>query len=127
MLTQILFVGAGGFLGAATRFLLTLLIKAKVSHPFPFATLAINLLGCFAAGLLVEYLGSKNGISENLILFLMVGVLGGFTTFSAFGVETIRLFLTHEVRLGLYYVAASFGLCLGGTFLGVWLGLFFKR
>ncbi|MDR2839965.1 MAG: CrcB family protein, partial [Paludibacter sp.] len=82
MLLKILFVGLGGFLGSAARYLLTLLIK-NPERLFPLGTFAVNIIGSFVIGILFALIG-KNALSETWRLFLMAGICGGFTTFSAF-------------------------------------------
>jgi len=84
-------VAAGGALGACGRYLLGRALAGAGTGSIPAGTLAANGLGCFAAGLLMGWVASRGNLSELLIAFLMTGVLGGFTTFSAFSVETLRL------------------------------------
>lgn len=90
MVGRTLLVGAGGFLGAAARYLAGGLVYRWVEPAFPWATLLVNVTGCFAIGALAA-LGEERGLSPEARLFWMVGVLGGFTTFSTFGYETMAL------------------------------------
>jgi len=89
---NIILVGAGGFIGSILRYLLMLLseklIKATV---FPYGLLAVNLLGCLAIGLFYGWAETVNISTEKIRLLLVVGVLGSFTTFSAFGYESFSL------------------------------------
>ena len=86
-------VAAGGALGASARYLLGRALELQGGHFFslPAGTLLANALGCFAAGIMMGWVSSRTIPSELLVAFLMTGVLGGFTTFSAFSFETLRL------------------------------------
>lgn len=117
---QLLLVGLGGMLGAMLRYLMALAVLAwPLGERFPLATLLINIAGCLLIGLLVGLVERQGWPGELWRLFLMVGVLGGFTTFSAFGLETISLLQRDALALALFYVGGS---VLGGL-LAVWLGL----
>ena len=88
-MTQLLYVGAGGFLGSVMRYVLTLSVQRIVPETqFPWGTLAVNALGCFAIGFLGMRMMAPDAPGR---LFLVVGILGGFTTFSSFGFETYTL------------------------------------
>jgi CrcB protein len=113
-------VAAGGALGASLRYGVGLATKSGFGDSFPYGTLSVNLLGClligFAAGLLPEGGGSR----ASLRLFVVVGCLGGFTTFSSFGLEAIRLIDDSRLLAASGYVLAS---NIGGVllcFLGAW-------
>jgi CrcB protein len=86
-----LVVGAGGFVGAAARYLAGGLVYQLLPPSFPYATFLINVLGCFAIGFLAVLADERFVLGPDARLFLMVGVLGGFTTFSSFGLETLNL------------------------------------
>jgi fluoride exporter len=116
----IIFVMAGGALGAAARYLTGLTFAAR----WPMGTLTVNLIGGFAMGLLMAVV-IKGGTSENMRLFAGVGVLGGFTTFSAFSLECWQLIERGQAAQALLYalasvvgavVALALGLILGRTF-----------
>lgn len=92
-MSQLLCVGVGGFLGSIARYLLgSWAQRIANNHWFPFGTLSVNSLGCLLIGLLAGYFSTGKLDSENWRLFLITGVLGGFTTFSAFSFETLYLF-----------------------------------
>jgi|SRR5215470_11761262 len=118
MMGRTLVVGLGGFLGAAARYLVGGLIYRWVPATFPWATFVINVTGCFAIGLLAALAEERMVVGPGVRLFLAVGVLGGYTTFSSFGYETMAL--VRDGSLG----AAAFNV-LGQVALGlaaVWAG-----
>lgn len=92
LLTQSLMVGAGGFVGSVLRFGVNGIVHRWIPSPaFPYGTLAVNVIGCFAIGLLGGLAEARDVIGPGLRLFLFIGLLGGFTTFSTFGFETLAL------------------------------------
>ena len=112
-------VGSGGFLGALARYLLGGLVQRGFPlAAFPYGTLAVNLLGCLAIGVLAGISESRQWLGPELRSFVFIGVLGGFTTFSAFGFETIALMRDAEYLPAIANVAlhVTVGLSL------VWLG-----
>jgi CrcB protein len=83
---QLLIVSLGGFLGTMLRYSLNQLIYVTMNYPlYPYATLAVNVLGCFFIGMLSGLTEGRMAISPEVRMFVQVGLLGGFTTFSAFG------------------------------------------
>lgn len=100
-----LIVGAGGFLGAVLRYLIGL-IPLEPESGFPLKTFGINIAGAFIIGLVVA-LGAKNHWDARLILFLKIGICGGFTTFSSFALETNQLLLKGQVGTAVLYVTLS--------------------
>ncbi|MEK7485507.1 MAG: fluoride efflux transporter CrcB [Planctomycetota bacterium] len=95
----ILLVGLGGFLGAILRYLISTGLQKWTSSTFPYGTLTVNLLGCFLIGILMFLAQEKQTLSPSYRLLLVTGFLGGFTTFSAFGYESMRLFWEGQVGL----------------------------
>jgi CrcB protein len=91
LLERTLVVGTGGFLGAAARYLLGGLVYRWLPATFPWATFLINVTGCFGIGFLAVLAEERMVLGPAARLFLMVGVLGGYTTFSTFGYETTAL------------------------------------
>ena len=92
-LRDLLLIGSGGFLGSIARYLLSTAVGAGTvgRTAFPTGTLAVNVLGCFAIGALAAFGARTSPWTESGRLFLFTGVLGGFTTFSAFGLETFAM------------------------------------
>ncbi|GBD18264.1 Putative fluoride ion transporter CrcB [bacterium HR27] len=113
---QVLFVALGGALGATLRYLVTGWVQQRVDF-FPWGTLAVNFLGSFLIGIVLE-LTLRGFLSSQARLFLAVGILGGFTTFSSFSWETLALLEDGDLVPALAY---SGGSLLGGVFLA-WLG-----
>jgi CrcB protein len=108
-------IGAGSFIGGVARYLVSLLVQTKTTGNFPFGTLVVNIIGCFCIGL-VFGIFDKGQLSQEWKLFLATGLLGGFTTFSAFSNETIMLFRTGQVGYAMLYVLASVILGLLATY-----------
>ncbi len=114
-MTNILLVGAGGAIGAIGRYLVGLL---PIKSTFPFLTFFINITGAIIIGIVLGIIISSGQPRENIRLFWCVGVCGGFTTFSAFSAESLKLFEGGHSVMGALYIILSVGLCL----FGVWLG-----
>lgn len=116
-----LWVAAGSALGGAGRYAVALLLVPWTGPRLVWATLVVNLLGSFLIGYITALTGDSGRftVSPDLRLFLTAGVLGGFTTFSAFSLQTIELLQSGHALRALIYVTASVVLCL----LGAWLGL----
>ena len=117
---HILAICLGGGLGAVLRHLLFLAVQRPTGPDFPLGTLTVNLLGCLAIGFLwTLFEGTR--LAPGWRLFLFTGVLGGFTTFSTFGLETMQLWEVGEWKSALLYVALSNGVGLPLVAAGVWL------
>lgn len=106
-MTHTLLVALGGGLGAALRHLTNLAALRLMGPGFPFGTLAVNIIGCFAMGVLAEILARRFGASAEWRLFLATGILGGYTTFSAFSLDVATLWMRGAMAAALGYVAAS--------------------
>ena len=113
---SLLAVALGGASGAVLRYMLSAVIGAH--HLFPWATLAINIAGSFAIGLLWGGYGHTDWFQQWGRLLLVVGLLGGFTTFSAFSLETLNLLQGGRVMAGISYVSASLLGCLCAVYIG---------
>jgi CrcB protein len=118
LMAQILFVGMGGFLGSVARYLLVGLLQSVSAGPFPLGTLAVNVIGCVAVGGLSQVLETSSVLTSDARAFLVIGLLGGFTTFSAFGNETVGLLRQGGGSLAGANVLANVLLALGGVWLG---------
>ncbi len=113
-----IWVFLGGGLGASVRFLVGESLRPMLKPGFPWPTLVVNVIGCALAGFLTARFGLSNP-EHPWRAFVLVGVLGGFTTFSAFGLESLTLMQQGRILLATLYVLAS---VLGGL-LAVWLGI----
>ena len=112
----------GGFIGATLRYIFTLGFNKIYVSPFPFSTFLINFIGCFILGLVMN-MGITNIETWPAKEFMVIGILGGFTTFSAFGAESLQLIESGEFMTALIYTSVSviFGI------LGVWLSQLLVR
>jgi CrcB protein len=115
---RFLLVGLGGALGSVARFWLDGYVQARSAGTFPFGTLAVNVIGCLVIGVLSELADSRGFLSADARACAVIGVLGGFTTFSAFGNETVNLLRDRDWALAGANVASNVVLGL----LAVWIG-----
>jgi CrcB protein len=102
-----LYVAAGGAIGAVLRYALGDLLTRMIGHGFPWGTLMINILGSFLMGAVVASWSKMPSLPQEGYLFLAVGILGGFTTFSAFSLETVRLWEQGNAAACFIYVMSS--------------------
>lgn len=114
MMTQVIFVAVGGALGAVLRYGVGLAVA------FPFGTLAVNVLGSFVIGLVWVWLAARG--LQAWAPFVMTGVLGGFTTFSAFSLEAVALYERGALGLAAIYVVANVTFSIAALMLGLALG-----
>ena len=121
MLRQILLVAVGGAVGSVARHLVGVVSLRLFGPAFPFGTLIVNLVGAFVMGVFVELLARRFGASNDLRLLIATGVLGGFTTFSSFALDTAVLWERGEVISSFVYVATTLVLGLAALFLGLGL------
>jgi len=115
---KLLIVGAGGFLGAISRYVLSGMVHRWVPGAFPIGTLCVNLMGCFLIGALMTLVTDRKLFTPEARLLFGVGILGSLTTFSTFGYETVELLRGGESRLALLSVAANVVLGVTGVILG---------
>jgi len=107
-MTHLFYVAAGGAIGASLRHLFGMVSMRLFGTGFPYGTLGVNIAGSFLMGTLIAWLAFRSeGAGQGLRLFLATGVLGGFTTFSAFSLETILLWERGETGLAAFYVLVS--------------------
>ena len=118
-MTNILLVGFGGFIGSVLRYLASGYVQQSTkSIDFPYGTLVVNVIGCFVIGFLAQLAEDRGVFTSESRLFVFVGILGGFTTFSSFGNETLNLARDSQMMNALANVGANVAL---GLF-AVWLG-----
>ena len=119
-----LLAGLGGFLGSVGRYALSGAVQSMLpASRFPWGTLAVNVAGCFAIGILGGLAEHRALLTAEARVFLMIGLLGGFTTFSSFGFETLALLRDGQFLGASSNVIAQMLLCL----LAAWLGLAITR
>jgi CrcB protein len=119
----VLAVAAGGAIGAVGRYFVIgwaeTLLAAWLGAGFSYGTMVVNVIGSFLLGVLVEVMALSLSISPEIRSLLVVGVLSGFTTFSAFSLDTVLLLERGEIGRALVYVLLSVGLSIGALFLGL--------
>ena len=127
-MNSLLLVGLGGGLGAMARYLLgSVALQLSPDSRFPYGTFVVNVVGCLAIGVLAGMAGKHDWLSPQVRLFLMTGLLGGFTTFSAFGLETVELLRRGEWSIALAYVGGSVAVAIAAVWIGLGLGSAFPR
>jgi len=115
---KLFLAGIGGFIGSALRYLVTgYLQQTSQSISFPYGTLAVNLIGCFIIGFLSQLAETRGAFTAESRTFVFVGILGGFTTFSAFGNETVNLWRDGQNTLAFANIAAQLVLGLGAVWI----------
>ena len=119
MLSTVLLVGVGGFIGSVFRYLLGSGVQSLLGQPsFPYGTLVVNVLGCLIIGILAGLSDFRQVFPSEVRALLLVGLLGGFTTFSAFGYETITLLRDGETIAGLANVMGQGAAGLAAVWIG---------
>lgn len=114
----ILAIGTGSFIGGISRYLLSQFIQSKFLSTFPLGTLGVNIIGCFLIGL-VFGLADRGNLTQEWRLFLATGMMGGFTTFSAFSNETVSMLRDGQLWYASVYIVSSVLLGLIATFIGI--------
>ena len=118
MTINIICVGCGGFLGAISRYIISIYTSKQFLFKIPLGTLIVNVLGGFLIGLIMELTIKNNFISPQLKLFLTTGIMGGLTTFSTFSYETIVLLKEGNILLAILNILLNLILSLLGVVLG---------
>jgi CrcB protein len=120
-MNHLLLVAAGGAIGASLRHLVNLAALRLVGPGFPWGTMTINIAGSLLMGLFVGMLARLSGASDGMRLFIATGLLGGFTTFSAFSLDFASLWERGAGVPAVLYAMASVAGALAAIFLGLWL------
>jgi CrcB protein len=118
----LLLVFVGGGIGSVCRYAMATALQSRFSGPFPVGTFSVNLLGCFGIGLVGALGLERAAISPEARTFIMVGILGGFTTFSSFAWESLGLLTVRDLLRASLYVGGSVFCGLLGAFLGRSMG-----
>jgi CrcB protein len=124
MAERLLWVCLGSALGGGARYLVGVAAATLLGTGFPYGTLLVNVTGCVAIGALLRIAAEGHAIGPGLQLFLVTGVLGGFTTYSSFNHETLALLRDGPPALGLLYLAGTVVLCLAAGAIGLSIGRF---
>ena len=117
---SLLIVAAGGAIGAALRYIIHVNVAYLVQQPFPYATLSVNILGCFLAGAALGWFSVHQPPNE-IKLFIMIGILGGFTTFSSFAMDAVMLMQQGRIGEMLAYIVISTIVSICAVLLGTYL------
>jgi len=123
MLKTLVFIAIGGSVGAVMRFLTQATVYELFGRTFPYGTLIVNVLGSFLMGLLSIFLVEKFNLSAEWHLAILIGVLGSFTTFSTFSIETLVLFEQGDIIKAMSNIVLSVTLCISS----VWAGAYFAK
>ena len=118
---MLLAVALGGAFGATGRYLFAAQALRIMGPGFPWGTLGVNVVGSFVMGMLVEGLALRFQVSPEVRVFLVTGVLGGFTTFSAFSLDVSLMIEKKELALAALYAFGSLGGAVLALFLGLWI------
>ena len=122
-MNSIFAIAVGGAIGSVLRYLFNIEVTRQLGSHFPWGILCVNILGCFVMGAIAESLALRFSVPQEMRSFLMTGILGGFTTFSAFALDTGVLIERDAFGLAGLYVAAS----VAGSILALFLGLYAVR
>lgn len=114
----VLIIGTGSFIGGILRYLISQLVQAKFFSTFPYGTLTVNITGCMLIGL-VFGISDRGHLPQEWRLFLATGLLGGFTTFSAFSNETVSMLRDGQFWHATVYIASSIVAGIMASFVGI--------
>lgn len=104
---KLLLIGFAGFIGTLGRYWLSGVVARRYGETFPLGTLAVNLVGCFLVGLLFYLMQERYLVNQNVRTIILIGLLGGFTTFSSLGLQTFTLLQDNEIALAALNLVAS--------------------
>ncbi len=119
---NVFLVFLGGGIGATARYGLQGVVYKLTGTVFPYGTLVVNVLGSFIIGFLLTFFEERFIVNPSLRVFLTIGILGGFTTFSSFSYETMALLRDGSYLLGTANILGSIVMCLGATWVGMIIG-----
>jgi CrcB protein len=117
-----LLIGLGGAIGSISRYVLSRMVYHSAGESFPYGTLAVNIIGCFLIGLLMALMQERLVTTPSYRYLLVIGLLGGFTTFSSFSYETLELMRMGSIAASLFNIFYNIVGCLGATWCGYMIG-----
>lgn len=117
-MSKLFFIGLAGFIGTLMRYWMSGVVARRYGETFPAGTLVVNLVGCFLVGLLFYLMQERFLVNQTVRTVVLIGFLGGFTTFSSFGLQTFTLLQEREVGLAFL----NLGIANAGGLLLVWAG-----
>jgi CrcB protein len=118
-MTKLLAIAAGGAIGALLRYWTSVAVHARLGAGFPYGTLAVNVLGSLLMGFLYIWLIDRMAVGPAMRAFLLIGVLGAFTTFSTFSMETINLLESGQAGRAMLNIVVSVLVCISAAAVGV--------
>jgi len=122
LLWPFFYVFIGGGVGSVFRFWVSSLVQKTAQSHIPYGTLTVNVIGSFIIGFIITYIESRNAEFPYWRQLLVIGFLGGFTTFSSFSYDTLSLFRNNELMAAFLNIVGNLGLCIGASFLGMLVG-----
>jgi len=125
-MVHILYIGVGGFIGAVSRYLLSRYIN-NLLPSFPFGTLTVNIIGSFVLGFIIYSISAGKNISPEMRDFITIGMVGGFTTMSAFAYESFRLMELNQLMLFAMNIALNVILCIAAIYAGKELAMLISK
>ena len=123
---QIIYIGIGGFIGTVSRFLISKYMN-QIIPSFPLGTLIVNIIGSFILGFIVYSISFGKPISPDMRDFITIGILGGFTTMSAFAYESFKLMELNQLMLFALNIALNLILCIAAIYAGKELAAYITR
>ena len=118
-MTQVLAIAAGGSIGALLRYWVSTAVQGRTTSVFPYGTLTVNVIGSLLIGFLYIWLIERLAVGPAVRAFMLIGVLGAFTTFSTFSIETLNLMESGHLGKALVNMLVSVIVCVGAAGLGV--------
>jgi CrcB protein len=118
-MTQVLAIAAGGAIGALLRYWISTAVQTRTTSVFPYGTLTVNVIGSLLIGFLYIWLTERLAVGPAVRAFMLIGVLGAFTTFSTFSMETLNLMESGHLGKALVNMLVSVIVCVGAAGLGV--------
>jgi CrcB protein len=118
-MTQVLAIAAGGAIGALLRYWMSTAVQTRTTSVFPYGTLTVNVIGSLLIGFLYIWLTERLAVGPAVRAFMLIGVLGAFTTFSTFSIETLNLMESGHLGKALVNMLVSVIVCVGAAGLGV--------